>query len=195
MRKEKDVQRNLGRMIVCLCLVFLGAVTFVGCSALSAQTKAGQETAEGQEPLFAALKDKDWRVRRDAVQALGKSGNVRAVEPLVAALRDKSWDVRVVAANALLSIGKPAVKSLIAALKDEVSDVRRTALITLGKIGTPRAVEALILVAREKNSGIRQEAVTALGKIRGTRAIRVLNELAQNDSDSRIRPAAQKALK
>ena len=41
--------------------------------------------------------DKDRIVRVNAVEALGKIGDTRAVEPLIAALKDKDKDVRIAA--------------------------------------------------------------------------------------------------
>ena len=55
----------------------------------------------GYEDVVAALEDEDWRVRRAAVVALGRMGDVRAVEPLAARLADADWGVRWKAAEAL----------------------------------------------------------------------------------------------
>ena len=56
------------------------------------------------EPLIAALKDKDWSVRRAAAEALGEIGDPRAVEPLIVVLKDGAWGVRKGAAEALRKI-------------------------------------------------------------------------------------------
>lgn len=54
------------------------------------------------EPLVAALRDKDWRVRRDASKALGDFEDERAVKPLLSVLiRDNHWDTREAASEAL----------------------------------------------------------------------------------------------
>ncbi len=53
------------------------------------------------------LYDRDWKVRRDAAEALGKIGDARAVEPLIQALKDKKEVVQIAAKKAL---GKIKVK-------------------------------------------------------------------------------------
>jgi HEAT repeat protein len=93
--------------------------------------------APAVEPLIAALKGEDWRVREAAAEALGKVGDARAVEPLIAALKDGDSDVRKAAAEALAKIGAPAVEPLIAALKGEDWRVREA------------AAEALVNIYRE----------------------------------------------
>ena len=68
---------------------------------------------------------KDYKVRRDAAEALGQIGDARAVEGLTVKLKDREeiWEVRVAAAEALGAIGDPtAVDSLIAVLTDKKGD-------------------------------------------------------------------------
>jgi len=81
------------------------------------------------------LPDKDYWVRKHAVEALGDIGDSRAVDPLIEALKYKNEYVRVDAA------------------------------IALGKIGDNRAVEPLTNALRDKDSYVRSNAVEALEKI------------------------------
>jgi len=78
------------------------------------------------EPLIAALKDAEWRVREAAAEALGKIGDPRAVEPLIDALQDKEWFVQRTAAEALISIYRRGgledkTKTKILALRDKIA--------------------------------------------------------------------------
>ncbi len=57
------------------------------------------------EPLIAALKDGYPGVCRDAAEALGQLGDIRAVEPLSAALKDSDKYVCQKAADALGQLG------------------------------------------------------------------------------------------
>ena len=103
------------------------------------QTEAAEVLGEikdshAVEPLIAALKDDDPRVRGKAAGALGKIGKP-AVEPLIAALEDVHPRVRRAAVVALGEIrDSRAVEPLIAALHDEVSNVRGIAAEALKKI-------------------------------------------------------------
>jgi HEAT repeat protein len=76
--------------------------------------------------LLPDLQDEDWKVRRNAVQALGASKSPRALEPL------------------------------IKALKDRVATVRERAAVGLGRIKDPRALPALMdaLMEEDKKSHI-----------------------------------------
>jgi len=56
------------------------------------------------EPLIAASKDADVKVRRRAVQALGEIKDSRVVEPLIAARNDTDSNVRALAGKALAEI-------------------------------------------------------------------------------------------
>src|SRR5579862_7868657 len=96
------------------------------------------------DELVRALAAPNWRVRRNAVEALGKIEDARAVEPLIGALRDTDEDVQQEAEAALGKIGAPAVEPLIGALSDRDRHVRERAAGALGEIGDARAVEPLI---------------------------------------------------
>ena len=134
-----------------------------------------------------ALRDENWRVREKAAEALGKSGDARAIEPITAMLQDSVKDVRQAAAKALdrlgwhpmrdengasywvtknewaacIEIGAPAVQSLIIALGDHNWRTRRGAAVALGKIGDARAVEPLISALKNEDE-LRNAAIDAL---------------------------------
>ena len=55
-------------------------------------------SAPAVEPLFAALKDPDDRVRWVAAEALGNGGDEKAVSPLIAALADRRAGLAIVVA-------------------------------------------------------------------------------------------------
>ena len=71
------------------------------------------------EQLITKLKDKDWRVRAQAAEELGKNREEKAIAPLLAAICDDDVDVVAAASKALVMIGQPAVPGLILAMKDD----------------------------------------------------------------------------
>jgi HEAT repeat protein len=75
------------------------------------------------EPLIAALRDKNEKLRKVASMALGYFRDARAVEPLVAALQDENAEVRANALNGLKNLAQ-----------DENEAVRQAAEEALGKI-------------------------------------------------------------
>ena len=118
--------------------------------------------------LIRALRDRDWRVRCAAVQALGDLGDPRGVEPLIAALKDESRLVRYTAAWALGELGDArGVEPLIAALNDGDWALRYCAARALGKLGDARAVGPLKELLSDENEDVRKAATGALEKLRG----------------------------
>ncbi|MHB8898516.1 MAG: HEAT repeat domain-containing protein [Thermoguttaceae bacterium] len=114
------------------------------------------------------LADGNWQVRREAAEALGKAGDLRAVEPLIEVLgnRDGDWSVRAAAARSLGQLGDPrAVAPLAALLNDMNTHVRHAAVVGLGRIGTPETLGPLTTAARsDGDSAVRLAAAEAIRK-------------------------------
>jgi HEAT repeat protein len=167
-------------MILCLCL--LGSAT----AALPGQTEdasqliaklhnpdemkrfeiSQQLVAIGKpavEPLIDALKDKDWRVRSGAAEALGNIKDARGVSPLLPLTKDLVAKVREAAVGALGQIRDlRATDALVIALKDRVANVRAEAAHSLGLMADPRAVGQLALNMKDPDNNARAEAADAL---------------------------------
>jgi len=112
------------------------------------------------EPLCALLKNDYWR-SDDAIMALGKIGDARAVGPLCAVMEIAFSSG--VAAEALVKIGKPAVPALIKLLQSNNLMTRVYAAQALGKINDPSAIEPLLLVLKNSREGrVRSAAIKAL---------------------------------
>jgi hypothetical protein len=86
------------------------------------------------EPLIAALKDKDSRIRNGAAAVLGMIKDTRAVQPLLDALKT-----------------------------DEEPDVRRACALSLGEINDESVVESLMLLLNDKEPSVQKNAAYALG--------------------------------
>jgi HEAT repeat protein len=144
--------------------------------------------------LINRLRDKDRRIRRGVVWALGKIGGERAVTALIDALKDDDAGVRRNASWALVKIGDSrAVDGLIGALNDKSEWVRRNAAEALGNIGDPRAISGLIKALKDENVYVRRSVVEALGKIGDVRAVNRLIK-ALRDRDKVVCYLARKAL-
>lgn len=132
----------------------------------------------------------NWRVRRDAVRALGQWADPRVVFPLISALGDEEWAVRQSAVEALIKIGRPAVEPLINALTSESWRISRKAEEALVGIGKP-AVEPLIKMLNCENVGIKTRIISMLGEIGDPEAIMPLIKALEDDF---FRPYAAAAL-
>ncbi|MEM4360061.1 MAG: HEAT repeat domain-containing protein, partial [Candidatus Bilamarchaeaceae archaeon] len=103
----------------------------------------------GVPVLIDALKDWNWKVRREAAEALGKIGvNEEQLKEITRMLKKgKTWEERNGAAIALGKIGDArAVPALIDALKDEDWNVRKRAAEALEKIAKKQQMLLNILL-------------------------------------------------
>ena len=140
--------------------------------------------------LLQASKDREWRVRRAAVSALGEfAGSDRAITAIITALQtDKSYRVEAAAASALTKTrSDKAFDVLVAALAIESHNdlVRQSVLSALAEVGPKERVRPIILewTAYGKISGTRSRAVSLLPKLADTdrnaitrRLIELLND-------------------
>ena len=115
------------------------------------------------EPLCAALRDAFEPVRLNALYALGAAGEA-AIPHLVPLLqegadyfeRNQILNINHVA-DALATIGTPAVAALVDALADPAEHVRASAAYGLGEMGpaAAAAVDALIAAVRDDTAPVR----------------------------------------
>lgn len=100
----------------------------------------------GVEPLLAALKNSDLKVRRLAVQYVGEIWEPRMVEPLIGLLKDPDPVTRTHAINALgCQRDARAFDPLAAAVLEEKSaEVRSSALNALMMTDAPRSIPVIV---------------------------------------------------
>ncbi|HLE18607.1 MAG TPA: HEAT repeat domain-containing protein, partial [Syntrophales bacterium] len=126
-------------------------------------------------PMIVRLKSGDPKIRQEAADVLGDSGNLKAVDPLIPSLKDKDEYVRQAAARALGKLkDRKAVEPLIDNLKDPDIKVRAFALWSLGEIQDPGAVEPVALQLLSDEEKIREFSFEAMRKFEGPAARKVL---------------------
>jgi len=139
------------------------------------------------EPLIAALKQEDKRVRYTAVFVLVHLDDQRAVEPVITFLKSESDTLRAPGAKALEATGSSTVEYLIELLKHkDLFYVRSSSAWTLGWLGDKRAVEPLVAaigdasVVGNANAGVALVQVAlALGRLGDKRAIEPLIDVVK----------------
>ena len=143
----------------------------------------------------------DERVRRSAVQAIGRFATPRSVRALEGALGDVAAPVRAKAAVSLGATRHPrATERLLAAIAEEVDPEVLTALhVALAQMGTPEALAQLIdgaqpggLIFGRKSTALRVAAVQGLAQATGVEARDALDALSE-DKDPEVRAALQRA--
>ncbi len=155
-------------------------------AAATALIGLGYEPATEREKVFFLLVQHEWN-------ELVRSGQP-AVEVLVAALSDSDWFVRQRAAEALKTIGKPAVGPLLAELTRRRSQWLEAAVenSSLPPPKRPADVQSL-LAAMTSDDWLRHDAAIDELKKAGERAVEPLLAALKNP-DWRIRRAAAEAL-
>jgi HEAT repeat protein len=126
--------------------------------------------------LLRAMADKDWRVRKTAVEALVAIEGESVITGLIEALKaEDNAGARNSAIEALVQIGGPALEALLPVLTTPDPDVRKFVIDILGDTKESRAVSALITrLVEDDDENIRVAAAEALGKIRDPRAVDAL---------------------
>ncbi|MBI3790938.1 MAG: HEAT repeat domain-containing protein [Gemmatimonadetes bacterium] len=157
--------------------------------------------SELEEAVVPLVRHDDERVRRSAVQAIGRFQTPRAVRAIEGALDDPAPQVRAKAAVSLGATRHPrATERLLAAIAEENDPEVLTALhVALAQMGTPEALAQLMEGAKpggrifgRKTSALRVAAVQGLSHAVAPEAKAALDVLA-DDKDPDVRAAAQRA--
>jgi len=145
---------------------------------------------EARQKIRAMLNDPDAGVRREAVQAIGRSRDREALPAVSAMLADQNSRVRTEAADAMedllegLEPGSPqfqqGVDALLARVGDSEGRVREEIIDTIGDLGAKQATPTLIRMLGDADGDVREEAVEALGTFGDRSAIPHLQRLYQN---------------
>ncbi|HGE71078.1 TPA: hypothetical protein ENX78_09605 [Candidatus Poribacteria bacterium] len=136
------------------------------------------------DTLIKALQNEDEMVRRQALIALGKIKDDRAVEPIAKLLTDTDPGVKFYIPIALESIGgEKIIEPLHIALKDEMSQIRMAAADIIGRLKDQSAIPLLIERLADDNSYVKASATDALMKI-GTPAIPSLIDVLQKKAEN-----------
>ncbi len=144
-------------------------------------------------PLLADDKRRPFAVRCNAIRALAKIRDARAVAPIIALLKDSDNMIRVEASQALgLFKDARAVMPLVDVLGKGFA-LSSAAARALGRIGDARAVEPLIVLLGDCYECGREAAAEALGLLRDQRAVPPLLQ-ALHDQDHAMRRLAADAL-
>jgi HEAT repeats len=124
------------------------------------------EEKKNVKKLISVVKNKtlESKIRVQAISALGRLNDVRAVEPLIDVLNEKK-DLKLqrMSISALGNLKDTrAVEPIIAVINDK--DFRKSSIWALDKLGGDRALNVLIVVLTDSTSLGREEAAKALEK-------------------------------
>jgi hypothetical protein len=138
------------------------------------------------EPLVKCLDDPDARVQVNAIYALGRIGDDRAVVPLIAHIAPANVDIRTRISDALIKIGRPAITDLIKLLDNNDRDIRWIAAYTLGGIGED-AEAALLKALQVRGQKPAEDIIYALGTAGGRNTFAPLYAIYGSTKDDSVR--------
>jgi HEAT repeat protein len=145
------------------------------------------------QPLIELTRDANPAARHNAVHALGKIGDPRALGALIHALQDSDMKVQLKAAFALTQLGDArAVEPLVNLLGHEDSEVESAIASALEFFG-PFSIEPLIHSLTDARWQVREQAADVLGLI-GSRATIPALMAALRDEHWQVRFASVAAL-
>ena len=164
---------------------------------IAADLLGEMQAREAEGPLTELLKHQDDRVRRSASGALMRLGTPKAMQAILDALKSPSPQMRMEAASALVT--RKEVRTAAALLKaldvEKDDEVQAAFLVSLGKLGTPDAVQRLVRAAeaerglfKKKPTALRVAAVQGLTEARTPEALEALRAL-HDDKDLVVRDA------
>lgn len=138
--------------------------------------------------LISQLTAEDLEVRRSAVVALGRIGDLSATPALVDALNDQSLAID--AANALAQLGDPAaVDGLLDLIRNDDASTRQAVVNALNSLMPPSMSERIIPLLHDPDPNVRESAVKIAGYFGYPESAAALVELSR-DQNERVRTAA-----
>ena len=133
-------------------------------------------------PVSGLLKDKNKKVRDEAVYALIKFGKI-SCKPVVKYLRDKNLDVRISALKVIAANGdEDNIDILVKVLSEGDFSSKEIAADALNRIGKPATGKVLKLL-ESKDHQVKTLAVVILGRNREKRAVDPLIRIMLNENE------------
>lgn len=149
-------------------------------------TLLGEKAAPAKKFLVRVSQEKDWKLRREAVIALGHLG-AAAIGPHIRSITARSldthWEVRMAATQVLYQTAqgawlKKALPWLVGLVHDARPEVRVAAVEALGRLGKKarHSLPTLLHALRDPHAQVKQEALIAIRSL-GRTAVAALPEL------------------
>jgi HEAT repeat protein len=114
------------------------------------------------EPLVKCLDNEDTRVRANAIYALGKIGDERAIQPLINHLPAASLEMRSRISDALIKVGRASIPALTKLLDNKDREIKWIAAYSLAQIG-PDAEASLLNALKQRGPQASEDIIYALG--------------------------------
>jgi HEAT repeat protein len=149
----------------------------------AARALSEEETLDTAQPLVDALGDDSWRVRRLAVEGLGRHAGQDTIKEILRTLRDEHHNLSVLnsALQVLSFSGIDVLEPLIECLNQEDEDLRIYAAQALGEQRDPRAIQPLMRALEDDNANVKYHAIEALGIMSASEAVDRLAAIVESN--------------
>jgi HEAT repeat protein len=145
--------------------------------------------------LLAAMADPAWRVRDQAAWALRETPSAEVVDAMMEALAAPAAKPDVIVWILQKQDRDESVARLIGLLRADDPVARIRALRALAAFEAGRAVEPMRRALEDPDAEVRLAAIEGLCTLGAEGVESSLRKMARNDADSRVRQAAQEAVK
>ena len=145
-------------------------------------TERLEREREVSMPMLDALRDKDWTVRREAVQEVSQRAAPEAIAALLNSVVENHHDPALLnsALQVLAASDVDTLSPLLELLQGPDSDLRMQAALALGEQHAVRAAGALVKALNDDDTNVRYHAIEALGKLKAVDAVDALVEIAES---------------
>ena len=145
-------------------------------------TERLEREREVSMPMLDALSDKDWTVRREAVQEVSQRAAPEAIAALLNSVVENHHDPALLnsALQVLAATDVDTLSPLLDLLQGPDSDLRMQAALALGEQLDVRAGGALVKALKDEDTNVRYHAIEALGKLKAVDAVEALVEIAES---------------
>ena len=145
-------------------------------------TERLEREREVSMPMLDALRDKDWTVRREAVQEVSQRAAPEAINALLNSVVENHHDPALLnsALQVLAASDVDTFSPLVELLQGPDSDLRMQAALALGEQNDVRAAGALVKALKDEDTNVRYHAIEALGKLKAVDAVDALVEIAES---------------
>ena len=138
------------------------------------------------EPLVKCLDSEDTRVQANAVYALGKIGDERAIQPLVNHLAAAGIELRSRISDALIKIGRASIPALVKLLDNKDRELKWIGSFCLAQIG-PDSETALLNTLKQRGPLASEEIIYALGIAGGKASFGPLYDIYLSTPDDSVK--------
>lgn len=152
----------------------------------------GERHAPGQlQIIVRQLASEDWLMRHAAIEALGRSGDERAVPPLIGQLKIQDGHLQFFAVQGLAELGTLAVPALVAIVDQRQQEKLAYAIDALGWIGSKDATGSLVALLQDGTAGRGLIAPTlgALQKIADPASVAAITQYVNSENQGIVKSA------